>query len=69
MVAVRAGRAGADLHVHRHHNDIFYVLEGELTVMLGLDGEHVVVPAGTVALCRRWSCTAFATRVTPTRAT
>ena len=45
-----AGRAGADLHVHRHHNDIFYVLEGELTVMLGLDGEHVVVPAGTVAL-------------------
>ena len=45
-----AGRAGADLHVHRHHNDIFYVLEGELTVMLGLDGEHVAVPAGTVAL-------------------
>ena len=44
-----AGRAGADLHVHRHHSDIFYVLEGELTVMLGLDGERVAVPAGTLA--------------------
>jgi mannose-6-phosphate isomerase-like protein (cupin superfamily) len=41
-----AGRAGADLHVHRNHSDIFYVLEGELTVMLGVDGERVGVPAG-----------------------
>ena len=42
-----AGRAGADLHVHHHHTDLFYVLAGELTVMLG-DGE-VVVPAGSLA--------------------
>lgn len=42
-------RAGAELHVHRHHHDAFYVLEGELTVMLGLEGEEVVVPAGTLA--------------------
>jgi quercetin dioxygenase-like cupin family protein len=42
-------RDGADLHVHRRHTDLFYVLEGELTVMLGPDGEEAVVPAGTLA--------------------
>ncbi len=42
-------REGADLHVHRRHTDVFYVLEGELTVMLGADGEGVLVPAGTLA--------------------
>jgi quercetin dioxygenase-like cupin family protein len=43
------GREGADLHVHRRHTDIFYVLEGELTVRLGPAGKAVVVPAGTLA--------------------
>lgn len=43
------GRAGADLHVHQHHSDIFYVLEGELTVRLGLEDQQVVVPAGSLA--------------------
>jgi quercetin dioxygenase-like cupin family protein len=43
------GRDGADLHVHRHHSDLFYVLGGELTVKLGPDGEEVTVPAGSVA--------------------
>jgi mannose-6-phosphate isomerase-like protein (cupin superfamily) len=43
------GREGADLHVHRRHTDLFYVLEGELTVMLGPQGEDVVVQAGTLA--------------------
>jgi quercetin dioxygenase-like cupin family protein len=42
-------RDGADLHVHRHHTDLFYVLDGELTVGLGVDDEPVVVPAGTLA--------------------
>ena len=42
-------RVGADLHVHRHHSDLFYVLEGELTVRLGVEDEPVVVPAGTLA--------------------
>jgi mannose-6-phosphate isomerase-like protein (cupin superfamily) len=42
-------REGADLHVHRHHTDMFYVLEGELTVMLGTGSETAVVPAGTLA--------------------
>lgn len=41
------GRAGADLHVHRLHSDLFYVLEGELTVRL--DSVERVVPAGTLA--------------------
>jgi mannose-6-phosphate isomerase-like protein (cupin superfamily) len=43
-------RDGADLHVHRHHADVFYVLEGELTIRLGVDDEQVVAPAGTLAL-------------------
>jgi mannose-6-phosphate isomerase-like protein (cupin superfamily) len=41
-------RVGADLHVHRHHSDLFYVLEGELTVRLGVKDEPVVVRAGTL---------------------
>ncbi|HEV2061099.1 MAG TPA: cupin domain-containing protein [Solirubrobacteraceae bacterium] len=44
-----AGRDGADLHVHHHHTDLFYVLEGELTLRLGVEGETVTVPAGTLA--------------------
>jgi quercetin dioxygenase-like cupin family protein len=43
------GREGADLHVHRRHTDLFYVLAGEMTVMLGAEGESVVAPAGTLA--------------------
>ena len=35
------GRAGADLHVHREHTDCFYVLDGELTLRLGLEDEPV----------------------------
>jgi mannose-6-phosphate isomerase-like protein (cupin superfamily) len=42
-------RDGADLHVHRRHTDVFYVLEGQLTVRLGPDGEAVAAPAGTLA--------------------
>jgi mannose-6-phosphate isomerase-like protein (cupin superfamily) len=42
-------RDGADPHIHRRHTDIFYVLEGELTVRLGLEDEAVVVPTGALA--------------------
>jgi quercetin dioxygenase-like cupin family protein len=45
-----ARRDGADLHVHRRHNDLFYVLEGELTLRLGPDGASVAAPPGTLAL-------------------
>ena len=43
------GRDGADLHIHRRHTDLFYVLTGELTLRLGREGEEVPVPAGTLA--------------------
>lgn len=43
------GQEGADLHVHHHHSDCFYVLEGELTVRLGLEDEQLRVPAGSLA--------------------
>jgi quercetin dioxygenase-like cupin family protein len=43
------GRDGADLHVHLAHSDMFYVLEGELTVRLGAQDRLVTVPAGSLA--------------------
>ncbi len=43
------GREGADLHVHRRHTDLFYVLEGELAVRLGPEGTEVTVAAGALA--------------------
>ena len=43
------GRDGADLHVHREHTDLFYVLAGVLIVRLGVEDEAVAVPAGTLA--------------------
>jgi mannose-6-phosphate isomerase-like protein (cupin superfamily) len=42
------GRDGADLHVHRRHTDLFYVLAGELTLRLGVEGEEVAVPASNL---------------------
>ncbi len=44
-----AGRDGADLHVHHRHTDLFYVLDGELTLRLGVDGETAGIGAGTLA--------------------
>jgi mannose-6-phosphate isomerase-like protein (cupin superfamily) len=44
------GRDGADLHVHRRHTDVFYVLAGELTVRLGLGDDKVAVAAGRFAI-------------------
>jgi quercetin dioxygenase-like cupin family protein len=41
-------REGAGLHVHRHHTDLFYVLEGELTIRLGPEDRPVPVSAGTL---------------------
>ena len=44
------GRDGASPHVHRAHSDLFYVLAGELTFLLGPEREERVLPAGTLAL-------------------
>ena len=41
-----SGRDGADPHIHRRHTDMFYVLDGELT--LKLESGEVTVPAGTL---------------------
>jgi mannose-6-phosphate isomerase-like protein (cupin superfamily) len=43
-----ARRAGTDPHVHHRHNDVFCVLEGELTVRLGDD--ETAAPAGTIVV-------------------
>jgi quercetin dioxygenase-like cupin family protein len=43
-------RDGASAHVHRAHCDLFYVLEGELTFLVGPEREERVLPAGTLAL-------------------
>ena len=44
------GRNGADPHVHRRHTDLFYVLDGELTIGLGVDRSERVVPAGSLVI-------------------
>jgi quercetin dioxygenase-like cupin family protein len=41
-----AGERGPDLHVHREHTDAFYVLDGELTFLVGPGAERVRVAAG-----------------------
>ena len=43
-------RDGASEHVHREHSDLFYVLEGELTVFAGPDRVDHVLQPGTLAL-------------------
>jgi mannose-6-phosphate isomerase-like protein (cupin superfamily) len=40
------GRDGADRHVHRRHSDIFYVLDGELTLLL--ETGEATAKAGTL---------------------
>ncbi len=42
------GRDGAGPHIHHRHTDLFYVLDGELTVRVGAEDEHVAVAAGTL---------------------
>jgi quercetin dioxygenase-like cupin family protein len=43
-------RDGASAHVHRRHCDLFYVLAGELTVLVGPDREETALPAGTLVM-------------------
>lgn len=42
------GREGADLHVHHAHTDLFYVLRGDFSLRLGIEGREVVAGAGTL---------------------
>jgi quercetin dioxygenase-like cupin family protein len=43
-------RDGASAHVHRTHCDLFYVLEGELTVLVGPERTETPLPPGTLVL-------------------
>jgi quercetin dioxygenase-like cupin family protein len=49
-----AGAAGPPAHVHRQHEEAFYVIDGELTLAIGATtitvraGESAVVPRGAV---------------------
>jgi mannose-6-phosphate isomerase-like protein (cupin superfamily) len=45
-----AGERGPDPHVHHHHVDAFWVLEGRLSFALGPGGEEVEGGAGSFAL-------------------
>jgi len=48
-----AGHPGdaVPLHVHHHEDEVFHVLEGELELLL--DGERVIVGAGTIVTAPR----------------
>jgi quercetin dioxygenase-like cupin family protein len=43
------GEKGPDPHVHHHHTDAFYVLEGEVELSLGPDQQTVRATPGTFA--------------------
>ena len=45
----RPGEKGPDPHIHKHHTDAFYVLEGELELALGPELTPVRAPAATFA--------------------
>jgi len=53
------GRDGANPHINRHHTDLFYVLDGELTVGLGADRQETAVPAGTLVVAPPFVVHAF----------
>jgi mannose-6-phosphate isomerase-like protein (cupin superfamily) len=52
LITIQPHRDGPGAHVHREEDDAFYVLEGELTFLLGDDelaaapGTFVLVPPG-----------------------
>jgi mannose-6-phosphate isomerase-like protein (cupin superfamily) len=43
-----AGDGVAGAHVHAHHTDAFYVLDGELTFTIGNEGRTVTASRGTL---------------------
>jgi quercetin dioxygenase-like cupin family protein len=64
-------RLGADPHVHRRHADSFYILEGELALLIE-DEEHLIgpgasvsIPAGVVHAFRSTSAARFLNLHTP----
>jgi quercetin dioxygenase-like cupin family protein len=43
-------RDGASPHVHREHSDLFYVLAGELMILVGPERTETPLPPGTLVL-------------------
>lgn len=43
-----AHREGATAHVHREHSDLFYVLDGEFTILVGPDRTETAIGPGTL---------------------
>jgi quercetin dioxygenase-like cupin family protein len=41
-----AGETVAGAHLHNHHTDAFYVIDGELTFRIGSESEPITVSAG-----------------------
>jgi quercetin dioxygenase-like cupin family protein len=58
--AVPAGSAGPPPHIHPGEEEAFYVLEGELTVLL--DERELVAPAGAFLLVPRGTVHTFSNR-------
>ena len=51
IITMGAGRHGPEAHVHHDEDDSFYVLDDEMTFLLGEDEEkEVAAPAGTFVL-------------------
>jgi mannose-6-phosphate isomerase-like protein (cupin superfamily) len=66
MEIVSAGAGGPPLHIHRRHDEMFYVLEGEYRFRIG--DEVLEAPAGTFCYARRGTPHTYAsTGATPGR--
>jgi quercetin dioxygenase-like cupin family protein len=46
-----AGSPGPRQHIHRHHDEVFYVLEGQINVQVGV--QHLSAPAGSFVIVPR----------------
>ena len=48
IIEMAPGREGPEAHVHEDEDDAFYILEGEITFLLG--AKEVAAPVGTFVL-------------------
>lgn len=60
LITIQPHRDGPEAHTHRHEDDSFYMLEGEL--VFTVEGEEVVADAGTFVLVPPGVEHAFANR-------
>jgi mannose-6-phosphate isomerase-like protein (cupin superfamily) len=68
IITMAPGRAGPSMHLHEDEDDAFYVLDGELTFVLGEEREEVPAPAGTFVLVPPGALHTFLNRTdTPVR--